>query len=289
MGIREEVVSSAESLASKIDAGTMIIISPYAQEIKRQIKIGIPILIASVIGGRSKEEDVYIDLYSKMPKKISKESLFLKVSRIELMSEAVEVAYIKGLIKDKIVIGIVIVGDINSIVVINITDIPLIKKLSEIASAVDYNVIKAALNLALEIGREGRERKRVGTAFIIGDIENVMERSRQLILNPFEGHKKKDRDITDENTWETIKEFAQLDGMFLVDDDGYIVSAGRYLDVSAKNIKLTPGLGGRHLAAASITQSTKAIAITISESTRIVTVYKNGVEMFHIDTRVSII
>lgn len=54
-------------------------------------------------------------------------------------------------------------------------------------SDIKQEVLKAALNLAVEIAREGREGKAVGTAFVIGDSENVMKHSRQLILNPFAG------------------------------------------------------------------------------------------------------
>jgi diadenylate cyclase len=212
----------------------------------------------------------------------------LKVSRIELMSEAVEAAYIKGKIPDNIVLGIVSIGDINSIVVMDVTDIPLIKKIAELASVVDYTVLKAVMNLAIDIGREGREGKKVGTAFIIGDTERVMGMSHQIVLNPYEGHRKKDRDVKDEKNWETVKEFAQLDGMFIVDDQGYIVASGRYLDVSAKNVELPPGLGGRHQAAAAISKCTKAIAITISESSGVVSVYKGGKDVFTIDPRISI-
>lgn len=288
MSIREEVVASARELAKKIGAGSVIIISPEAVAIKKQISLDIPIIIARVLGGRGNGDDVFVDLMSRVPKNIGKGSLFLKVSRIELMSEAVEVAYIKGLIPDKISVGIVSIGDINSIVVMDIADIPLIKKIAELASNVDYTVLKAVLNLALDVGREGREGKKIGTAFIIGDTERVLSVSHQIILNPYEGHRKKERDIKDEKSWESVKEFAQLDGMFIIDDQGFVVAAGRYLDVTAKDVQLVLGLGGRHLAAAAISKSTKAIAVTVSESSGMVTVYKGGKDIFTIDPRVSI-
>jgi DNA integrity scanning protein DisA with diadenylate cyclase activity len=288
MGIREEVVKAAQELAGRVKAGLIIIISPEAQAIKKSISIDVPVIIARVMGGRRDGDNVFIDVLSKLPKNATKGSLFLKVSRIELMSEAVEAAYIKGKIMDGVVLGIVSVGDINSIVVMDITDIPLIKKITELASTIDYGVLKAVLNLAIDIGREGREGKKVGTAFIIGDTENVMGMSHQIVLNPYEGHKKKDRDVKDENNWETVKEFAQLDGMFIVDEEGYIVAAGRYLDVSGRGVELQPGLGGRHLAAAAVSKSTKAIAITVSETSGVVSVYKDGKEVFTIDPRISI-
>ncbi|HEY3421591.1 MAG TPA: hypothetical protein VGK13_00435, partial [Methanocellaceae archaeon] len=224
--IRDEIIVSAQILAKTIHVGAVIIISPDAMEIREKLKVDVPVIIARLSGGKGKGEDVFVDLHSKVPKNITRESLFLKVSRIELMSEAVEVAYIRGKIKDRIVLGIVSIGDINSIVVMDLKDVPLIKKIASIASTLDYNIVKAALNLAIDIGREGRESKKVGTAFIIGDTKKVMELSHQIILNPYEGQKKKDRDIKNEETWETVKEFAQLDGMFIVDEEGFIVAAG---------------------------------------------------------------
>ncbi|HTY90053.1 MAG TPA: diadenylate cyclase [Methanocella sp.] len=288
MSIRDEVVASASVLARTLDAGSIIIISPEATAIRKQIDTAIPVIIARVLGGRGDGDDIFIDIMSKLPKNIGKSSLFLKVSRIELMSEAVEVAYIRGKIPKKIIVGIVSIGDINSIVVMDINDIPLIQKMAELASGIDYTVLKAVLNLAIDIGREGREGKKIGTAFVIGDTEHVLNMSHQIVLNPYEGHKKKDRDIKDEKNWETVKEFAQLDGMFIVDMAGYIVAAGRYLDVNARNVELPSGLGGRHLATAAISKCAKAIAIAVSESSGVVSVYKDGKDVITIDPRVSI-
>lgn len=288
MSIRDEVVASAMGLASTLDAGSIIIISPEATAIRKQIDTDVPVVIARVLGGRGDGDDIFVDIMSKLPKNIGKSSLFLKVSRIELMSEAVEVAYIKGKIPNKITVGIVSIGDINSIVIMDIKDIPLINKMAELASGIDYTVLKAVLNLAIDIGREGRESKKIGTAFVIGDTERVLSKSHQIVLNPYEGHKKKDRDVKDEENWETVKEFAQLDGMFIVDEAGHIVAGGRYLDVNARNVELPPGLGGRHLAAAAISKCTKSVAITVSESSGVVSVYKDGKDVLTIDPRVSI-
>ena len=42
------------------------------------------------------------------------------------------------------------------------------------------------------------------------------------------------RNVLDKRNWESIKEFAQLDGVFVVDENGIIHAAGRYLDVDGK-------------------------------------------------------
>ncbi|HZD43266.1 MAG TPA: hypothetical protein VE134_04340, partial [Methanomicrobiales archaeon] len=96
---------------------------------------------------------------------------------------------------------------------------------------VPRDVMYAALSLAMEISLEGREGRPIGTAFIIGDGDAIFRRSHQAILNPFEGQPTTVTDIKNRENWESIKEFAQLDGMFVVNREGCILSAGRYLDI----------------------------------------------------------
>ena len=52
----------------------------------------------------------------------------------------------------------------------------------------DSEVLESLIELAVEIAREGREGRRVGTLFTLGDEEAVLAKSRALILNPLEGH-----------------------------------------------------------------------------------------------------
>src|SRR5215469_18553492 len=73
-------------------------------------------------------------------------------------------------------------------------------------------VLRPLLELAVEIAREGREGRRIGTLFTIGDADTVMAWSRPLILNPLEGHPRNRRHISSNELWGTIKELAQLDG-----------------------------------------------------------------------------
>ena len=42
--------------------------------------------------------------------------------------------------------------------------------------------LEKTLHLAIEIAREGREGKKVGTLLVVGDEENVLVRSRNMIL-----------------------------------------------------------------------------------------------------------
>ena len=51
----------------------------------------------------------------------------------------------------------------------------------------DPDVLESLIELAVEIAREGREGRRVGTLFTLGDENAVLARSRPLILDPLLG------------------------------------------------------------------------------------------------------
>ena len=135
--------------------------------------------------------------------------------------------------------------------------------------------LEPTIELAVEIAREGREGRRIGTLFTFGDAEAVLARSRPLILDPLAGHSEQSREIRDPNLRGTIKELAQLDGAFVVSDQGIVVSACRYLDAMASDVVLPFGMASRHLAGASISQVTDAVAIVVSESA-MVRVFDDG-------------
>jgi DNA integrity scanning protein DisA with diadenylate cyclase activity len=134
--------------------------------------------------------------------------------------------------------------------------------------------VEEVLQLAVEIAREGREGRKIGTLFVVGDVERTLERSRPLLLDPLYGHDAELLDVRRPEFRETVKELAQLDGAFLVNGKGTFVSAARYIDV-APETALMPGLGTRHAAAASISTETDAIAIVVSQSS-IVRVFADG-------------
>jgi diadenylate cyclase len=130
----------------------------------------------------------------------------------------------------------------------------------------DPEIVESLIELAVEIAREGREGRRIGTIFTLGDEAAVLERSRSLILNPLEGHPESVRHISDPSLRGTIKELAQLDGAFVVSAAGIVLAACRYLDAAATAIDLPLGLGSRHIAAAHISSATRAVGIVVSES-----------------------
>ena len=137
-------------------------------------------------------------------------------------------------------------------------------------------VFDGVLNLAVELANQGREGKPVGTIFTLGDHEKVLQLSRQLIINPFRGYPEEERNILDPNLRETIREFAAIDGAFVIRDDGVVMAAGRHLNAALEEGELPHGLGSRHVAAAGITAVTEAVAIAISESNGTVRIFKHG-------------
>lgn len=140
---------------------------------------------------------------------------------------------------------------------------------------VNPETLKHTVILAVEIAREGREGRKIGTLFVAGDTDKVLKHSRSLILDPLFGHPDELKVIHLPDMRETVKELAQLDGAFLVSDAGVVVSACRYIDVFSEGITLPLGLGSRHMAAASITKQTGAVAVVVSESS-IVRVFDDG-------------
>lgn len=137
-------------------------------------------------------------------------------------------------------------------------------------------VFETLLGIVLELANEGREGKPVGSIFVLGDHENVLSHSRQLVFNPFQGHPEESLNINDPQVKESIKEFSSIDGAFVIRDDGVALAAGRHLNVSYHGDALPQGLGTRHSSAAAITQATDSVALTISESTGRVTLFRGG-------------
>ena len=158
------------------------------------------------------------------------------------------------------------------------SDLPVISEI------VKPEVFETLLRLALEISMEGKEgRKPTGAIFILGKHKEVLKYSHPMVINPFQGYPEEDRNILDHRLKETVKEFASIDGAFIVREDGIILAAGRHLDASGENIEIPLGLGSRHRAAAGITSLTDALAIVISEETGEVRIFHHGKILMEIE------
>jgi len=138
------------------------------------------------------------------------------------------------------------------------------------------HVFNGVLNLAVELAQEGREGRPIGTIFVLGDHEKVLQFSRQAVLNPFAGYPEESLSILGQEMKETIREYSSLDGAFIIRSDGILLAAGRHIQAVSGDLELPQGMGARHHAAAGITAVTQAVAMAISESSGTVTVFFNG-------------
>ncbi|HEY8208739.1 MAG TPA: diadenylate cyclase [Myxococcaceae bacterium] len=137
-------------------------------------------------------------------------------------------------------------------------------------------VVDALIQLALEIGQEGFEGHPIGTIITIGDHNNVMEKSRQMTINPFQGLSEAERNVLDPKIHDAIKNFSVLDGAFVIREDGVVLAAGRYLSSSDEQVKIPLGLGARHAASAGITSTTQCVALVVSQTSGAVRLFKDG-------------
>jgi DNA integrity scanning protein DisA with diadenylate cyclase activity len=157
------------------------------------------------------------------------------------------------------------------------------RDLRQLETRVPLDTLKLVVDLAIEIGREGREGKPVGTLFVVGDSRKVLNCSRAAGFDPVRGYSRKDRNLNDARVREGIKEIAQMDGAIIVSADGTVEASCRYLDCSAANVTLSKGLGARHWAAAAISRSTNAVAVTVSQSNGTVRIFQNGETVLRIE------
>ncbi len=137
-------------------------------------------------------------------------------------------------------------------------------------------VLETVIEIAVGIARQSVEGGSIGTLFVVGDEEEVLKRSKCLILDPLAHYPKEAKDIHDANVQGTIKELAKLDGGFVVSGDGYVLSAARYIEASSRFIDLPLGFGSRHMAAASISKETDAVTVVVSESDSVVRIFDDG-------------
>ena len=177
-------------------------------------------------------------------------------------------------------------GSVDSMSVINLgehLDRLTGRDLRQLETRVPLDTLKIVVDLAVEIGREGREGKPVGTMFVVGDSRKVMACSRPVGFDPVRGYSRKERNLDDPRVREGIKEIAQMDGAIIVSADGMVEAACRYLDSSAADITLSKGLGARHWAAAAISRATNAVAVTVSQSNGTVRIFQNGEVVLRIE------
>lgn len=276
--VNRTMIESAIKLARDVKAGCVLIcvdvrseLADLDDEIKKSINF---ILVMD-------EEQEIPEKLVGLAKKLDVPNVNLtRVGKIKL---AIAKGIVSGLFKkgDKIVClsGVPKFGYADSIFFIDVGrefEILTSDDINDVVEAVQPEVFNAMLNIACELAAQGRESRKIGTIFVLGDDEKVMQLSRQMIINPFKGYSEADRNILNSDLEETIKELSAIDGAFVIKANGAIVTAGRHLSAALESKDFPSGLGSRHIAAAGITNVTKAVAMVISQSTGNVSVFKNG-------------
>lgn len=271
------VIESARKIAKSVSAKSIFVVIDDPRQLALPEQVLKRPEIKIVVTNREAEEQARktFDTVLGIPD--------IKLSRLGKIKLSVMGAISKGMVElgDMIVCvaGIKEFKTLDTVVIIEIGkeyEILSSREAQNISSSVHPGVFEELVKIAVELAYQGREGKPLGTIFVLGDTERVMQISRQMIFNPFQGYPEEERNILDPSLRETIKEFASLDGAFVIRDDGVILAAGRYLSASMEDAGLPQGLGSRHAAAAGITSLTNAIAIVISESTGDVRIFKNG-------------
>lgn len=183
-------------------------------------------------------------------------------------------------------VGVEAADQIDSMSVIHLGD--HLERLSaqdlrKLDTQVPLETLRSVVNLATDIGREGREGKPIGTMFVVGDTRNVLKMARPLNFNPFRGYSRKERDVRDRRVREQIKDIAQLEGAILIRRDAIAQAACMKIMADSEAITISKGLGTRHWAAAAISRASKAIAIAISQSSGTVRIFQDGEVMLQIE------
>lgn len=157
------------------------------------------------------------------------------------------------------------------------------RDLRQLETSVPLETLKTVIDLAVEIGREGREGKAIGTMFVVGDTRKVLQHCQPAGFDPARGYNRSERDLHDPRVREAIKEVAVLDGGFIVSSEGIVEKAAQLVDAPYANLTLSKGLGARHWAGAAISKATAALAIVVSQSSGTVRLFQGGEVILRIE------
>src|SRR3989344_3401067 len=270
----EEFVSLAATRVAR-DIGANGIISIEQRKTNEMFDENNPFLDVSVSIFKKVKENVYgkQNYYTKIKKTTEGSVIPIK----ELLMEAIGKRYIdKGDLLVCVIDSSIGMGYKSMMFVFEVNKILFNIGAHNLSQDINPNVIEAIIEIALEIAKEGREDRRIGTAFIIGDKSEILKYTKQLIINPFTAYQETAKNVIDPMLRETIKEFSQLDGVFIINKDGMIISCGTYLDIDTGKVELYHGLGTRHRSCAALTKEVNCIAVVVSQSGGKITVFKDG-------------
>lgn len=235
------------------------------------------------------EETLTTDIRAVVFKRTESGTYLEQIYETQLFKEMDSLQPIKDLLRDFVTKKILLLGDrvicvgddtlgvgfSGLVFVLDIDEVFFKISTHKLTENVDSAAFESLINIALELAKEGREGKKIGTAFVIANLDDIKPYLKQLIFNPFLGYAPEHKRIQDPKLKETMKEFAQLDGVFIIDRDGTVISAGTYLDIDTSKIDVGQGFGTKHRCCAAITKAISAIALVLSES-GVVRIMKDG-------------
>lgn len=276
--VNKTMIESAIKLAKEVKAVCVLVcvdvrneIADLPEDVKQSVKFVL------VMGESEEMPEKLVPIATKL------DIPSVNLTRLGKIKIAIAKGIVSGLFKkgDKIIClsGVPKFGYVDSIFFLDVGrefEILTSNDISDVVESVQPEVFNAVLNIACELAAQGRETRKVGTIFVLGDDEKVMQLSRQMIINPFKGYSEGERNILNPDLEETIKELSAIDGAFVIKANGAIITAGRHLSAALESKDFPSGLGSRHIAAAGITHVTKAVAMVISQSSGNVSIFKNG-------------
>lgn len=273
--IQESMASAVGKIAKTIGASAVVCITKKEESREVSLMDDLPVTDVKVVVFKKTEMEGYRGktYFTSIPKNIDGSLVPIKELLRELASKSVLVVGDRVVCVADETLG---VGYAGLIFIFDVDEIFFKVSANRLTENIDPVAIDSVINIAMEIAREGREGHRVGSAFIIGDEQELLPHIKQMIINPFNGYPEEQRKIQDPALKETIKSFAQLDGCFVVNKLGTIITAGAYITTQIDQLEIESGFGTRHRAVASVTKMTSAIGISISESGGIVRIFKAG-------------
>ncbi len=280
------MLENAGALVLQTGADALLVLLEGATDWEK-LRLAVPATVEQVIVAADLEEDLEgAEAEGLLPLPLNKE----KSPLLERLQHALLEAVADGFLKSNGDVIAVYSGfepqKIDSISHIRLDD--RLKRLTSrdlqrLESSVPLKSLKTVIDLASQIGREGREGKKVGTIFVVGDTRKVLSHCKDSGFDPLKGYKREMRNLADPKVREDIKEIAQMDGAFVVSPEGIVEKSRQIIEVAHADLSLSKGLGSRHWAAAGISQLTKAIGIVVSQSTGTVRLYQNGETVLRIE------
>lgn len=266
----EEIIGEAAAkVAMSTHANTIVSIekSEHTDDTQLYVKVN--------VFKRVGNEFDKIEYHSKVKRSMPGSVLPIK----DILAEAVQRKFIEK--NDRVVCvedEAVSMGFKGMLFVFDVDDFFFTISSATLPESVHSEIVEAVVSVAQEIATEGREGAHVGTTFIIGNKDEIMQYTRQIIINPFRHYPADERLITDVGLKETIKNFAQLDGAFVIDEHGVIETAGAMISNAIPGVEPVdmPGFGTRHNSAATLTKALGCIAVVVSSSGGAVRVFKDG-------------